>query len=191
MGHGQAKADRELRRPEAGGLRCEREPGGPRGARGPGARRQDEVGDRPALSARGNRLPLSNTSAPGVREERSLSPPTREPRRAPDDAAWHEAFLRGFGRLRAELDLHPAESTAAATFEAAAHTARNVARDCLPLGIALVMHLYPLCALRCVPLPWWSTANLQTHHTSARHRPPLPDPRQCRQRARQPARTRP
>jgi alkylation response protein AidB-like acyl-CoA dehydrogenase len=36
-----------------------------------------------------------------------------------------------------------------------------VAADCLPLGIAVVMHLYPLCALRCVPLPWWSAANLR------------------------------
>ncbi len=63
--------------------------------------------------------------------------------------------------LRAELNLHPAESTAAATFEAAAQTARSVAVECLPLGIALVMHLYPLCALRCVPLPWWSSANLR------------------------------
>jgi alkylation response protein AidB-like acyl-CoA dehydrogenase len=31
----------------------------------------------------------------------------------------------------------------------------------LPLGIATVMHLYPLCALQCVPLPWWSLANLR------------------------------
>jgi alkylation response protein AidB-like acyl-CoA dehydrogenase len=34
-----------------------------------------------------------------------------------------------------------------------------VAAECLPLGIAVVMHLYPLCTLRCVSLPWWSTAN--------------------------------
>jgi hypothetical protein len=34
-----------------------------------------------------------------------------------------------------------------------------VAAECLPLGIAVVMHLYPLCAARCVPLPWWSPAN--------------------------------
>jgi hypothetical protein len=81
--------------------------------------------------------------------------------RAPDDAAWRDAFRRGFGRLRAELKLHPAESTAAATFAAAAQTARSVAVDCLPLGIALVMHLYPLCALRCVPLPWWSSVSVR------------------------------
>ena len=84
--------------------------------------------------------------------------------RAPDDAAWRFAFGRGFDRLRAKLNLHPAESTAAATFAAAAETARSVAADCLPLGIAVVMHLYPLCALRCVPLPWWSAASLRRTH---------------------------
>ncbi len=61
----------------------------------------------------------------------------------------------------AKMDLHPAQSTAAGTFEAAASTARAIAADCLPLGIAVVMHLYPLCALRCVPLPWLSAANFR------------------------------
>jgi hypothetical protein len=79
--------------------------------------------------------------------------------RGADDAAWREAFRAGFERLRTELQLHPGESTASATFEAASTTARSVAADCLPLGIAVVMHLYPLCALRCVPLPWLSQAN--------------------------------
>ena len=72
-----------------------------------------------------------------------------------------EEFRNRFDRLRSEGSLHSAESTAAATFEAAAQTARHVAAECLPLGIAVVMHLYPLCALRCVPLPWWSVANLR------------------------------
>ena len=31
----------------------------------------------------------------------------------------------------------------------------------MPLGIGVVMHLYPLCALRCVPLPWWSVGNFR------------------------------
>ena len=87
-------------------------------------------------------------------EERSLS-------RSTDIDAWRAQFRDRFDRLRAEVDLHPAESTAAATFEAAATTARTVAAGCLPLGIAIVMHLYPLCAARCVPLPWWSPANLR------------------------------
>lgn len=81
--------------------------------------------------------------------------------RATGDAAWREAFRGGFAGLRADPHLHPAGSTAAATFEAAAATARDVAVDCLPLGIAIVMHLYPLCALRCVPLPWWSQGGLR------------------------------
>jgi hypothetical protein len=66
-----------------------------------------------------------------------------------------------FEQLRSQLDLHPAGRTPAATFEAAASTARIVAKECLPLGIGVVMHLYPLCALRCVPLPWWSKAGFQ------------------------------
>lgn len=81
--------------------------------------------------------------------------------RAPDDKAWREAFRRGFAALRADLYLHPAGSTAAATFEAAAAIARDVAVHCLPLGIAIVMHLYPLCVLRCVPLPWWRQGALR------------------------------
>jgi alkylation response protein AidB-like acyl-CoA dehydrogenase len=36
-----------------------------------------------------------------------------------------------------------------------------VSARCLPLGVALVMHLYPLCALRCVPLPWFGAARLR------------------------------
>lgn len=68
-------------------------------------------------------------------------------------------FRRGFDALRLARDLHPEEQTASATFEAAADIARHAARDCLPLGIAIVMHLYPLCTLRWVPLPWWSAAS--------------------------------
>lgn len=43
----------------------------------------------------------------------------------------------------------------------AAATVRSVAAGCLPLGLGLVMHLYPLCALRWVPLAWWSPAALR------------------------------
>jgi alkylation response protein AidB-like acyl-CoA dehydrogenase len=80
---------------------------------------------------------------------------------APDDTAWRSAFRRGFHGLRSQLALHPAERRPAAVFEAAAQTARHVAERCLPLAIGLVMHLYPLCALRCVPLPWWSVAGMR------------------------------
>jgi hypothetical protein len=74
---------------------------------------------------------------------------------------WRNTFRLAFAQLRNEVDLHPAGSTPAETFEAAARTARSIAAECLPLGIGLVMHLYPLCALRCVPLPWWSPAGLR------------------------------
>jgi hypothetical protein len=72
-------------------------------------------------------------------------------------------FSADFDRLRSKVQLHPAEATPSATFETAARTARVVAADCLPLGIAVVMHLYALCALRCIPLPWVSQANLRRH----------------------------
>jgi hypothetical protein len=63
--------------------------------------------------------------------------------------------------LPRRVDLHPSATTPAATFEAAAATARSVAAGCLPLGLGLVMHLYPLCALRSVPLTWWSPAAIR------------------------------
>lgn len=76
---------------------------------------------------------------------------------AADDDSWGEAYRRGFARLGGSLQLHPAGSPAQA-FASAAATARELAVECLPLSLAAVMHLYPLCALRCVPLPWWSAA---------------------------------
>jgi hypothetical protein len=36
-----------------------------------------------------------------------------------------------------------------------------LAADCLPLGIAVAMHLYPLCVLQCMPLPLLSVARFQ------------------------------
>jgi hypothetical protein len=79
--------------------------------------------------------------------------------RAPDADTWRETFRHRFLALRDELRLHPAGDSAAATFEAAAQAARTVSGPCLPLGLAVVMHLYPLCALRSVPLPWLSAAH--------------------------------
>jgi len=63
--------------------------------------------------------------------------------------------------LIAQGNLHPDGKTAAAIFEAAATTSRVIAARSLPLGLAIVMHLYPLCAMRCVPIAWWTTANLR------------------------------
>jgi hypothetical protein len=80
-----------------------------------------------------------------------------------DAAARERDGLRDYLEARrAQLIEAPlAAAGAGASFEAAARAAREVATDCLPLGIATVMHLYPLCALRAVPLPRWSLANLK------------------------------
>jgi hypothetical protein len=50
---------------------------------------------------------------------------------------------------------------ASVTFESAAETVRTLAASCLPLGIAVAMHLYPLCVLQCLPLPLLSFARFQ------------------------------
>ena len=127
----------------------------PRVPREPRARRKDEVGDRPALFTRGNRRSARIHRHAACAREGHCHPQLTARRLA-------EEFRSRFDRLRSEVDLHPAESTAAATFEAAARTARTRGRG-LSAARALrsVMHLYPLCALRCVPLPWWSAANLR------------------------------
>lgn len=78
-------------------------------------------------------------------------------------ADWRRAWRLAFAQLRQEVDLHPSGATPAALFESAARSTRLVAAECLPLAMGLVMHLYPLCALRRIPLPWWSTANYRRH----------------------------
>ena len=80
---------------------------------------------------------------------------------AGDGPRAREAFREGFGRLRAELEMYPAAGRPSAVFESAARTARSLAAPCQPLGIAVAMHLYPLCALQCMPLPRLSLARLQ------------------------------
>lgn len=81
---------------------------------------------------------------------------------APDGPAAHDAYREGFSRLRSQLELYPVpERRASVVFESAATTARNLAAQCLPLGIAVAMHLYPLCVLQCIPLPRFSFARFQ------------------------------
>jgi hypothetical protein len=80
---------------------------------------------------------------------------------AGDGPAAREAYREGFDRLRSQLDMYPASGQASVVFESAAKTARNLAASCLPLGIAVAMHLYPLCVLKCIPLPLLSLARLQ------------------------------
>ena len=79
-----------------------------------------------------------------------------------DEGAARSAYRTGFNQLRALASLHPDPgSRPSAIFESAASTARMLAARCLPLGIAVTMHLYPLCALQCMPLPRLSVARFQ------------------------------
>jgi hypothetical protein len=81
---------------------------------------------------------------------------------AGEGPAARDAYREGFTRLRSRLDMYPVPGRrASAVFASAAKTATTLAADCLPLGIAVAMHLYPLCVLQCMPLPWLSFARLQ------------------------------
>lgn len=82
--------------------------------------------------------------------------------RAGEGPEAREAYREGFKRLRARLEMYPASGgQASVIFESAAKTARTLAASCLPLGIAVAMHLYPLCALQSIPLPFLSFARFR------------------------------
>jgi hypothetical protein len=82
--------------------------------------------------------------------------------RADDQHTAREAYRHGFERLRPQLQMYPvASGRPSIVFKSAATTARLLGAECLPLGIAVAMHLYPLCALQCVPLPLLSVARFQ------------------------------
>jgi hypothetical protein len=81
---------------------------------------------------------------------------------AGDGPAARDAYREGFTRLRSKLEMYPVPGRrASVTFDSAAKTARNLSASCLPLGIAVAMHLYPLCVLQCMPLPLLSVARFQ------------------------------
>ena len=81
---------------------------------------------------------------------------------AGDGPAARAAYREGFERLRSTFDMYPVPGrTPSVVFESAGTTARTLAAGCLPLGIAVAMHLYPLCVLQCMPLPLLSVARFQ------------------------------
>lgn len=81
---------------------------------------------------------------------------------AGDGPAAREAYREGFTRLRSQLEIYPVSGRhASVIFESAAKTVRDLAAGCLPLGLAVAMHLYPLCVLQCMPLPLLSFARFQ------------------------------
>jgi hypothetical protein len=81
---------------------------------------------------------------------------------AGDGPAARAVYRQGFTRLRSQLEMYPVSARrASGIFESAAKTASTLAATCLPLGIAVAMHLYPFCVLQCVPLPLVSFARFQ------------------------------
>ena len=81
---------------------------------------------------------------------------------AADGPTARDAYREGFARLRTRLEMYPVSGRpASAVFASAARTATSLAATCLPLGVAVVMHLYPLCVLQCMPLPLLSFARFQ------------------------------
>jgi hypothetical protein len=80
---------------------------------------------------------------------------------APDERAARHAYRRSFDRLRSQLPMYPTGSRPSKVFESAAVTARSLGATCLPLAIAVAMHLYPLCVLQCIPIPLLSVAGLR------------------------------
>lgn len=80
---------------------------------------------------------------------------------AADERAARHAFRRSFNQLRSQLPLYPTGSRPSAVFESAAAAARSLGASCLPVAIAVAMHLYPLCVLQCVPIPLLSVARLK------------------------------
>lgn len=80
---------------------------------------------------------------------------------AADERAARHAYRHSFDRLRAELPLYPVGSQPSEVFEQAAATVRSLGATCLPLAIAVAMHLYPFCVLQCVPIPLLSVARLK------------------------------
>src|SRR5687767_134630 len=87
-------------------------------------------------------------------EERLVQELAQRVSEAPDEPAERAAYREGFGRLRSRLSMYPVSAgRPSAVFASASGIATTLAAGCLPLGIAVAMHLYPLCVLQCLPLP--------------------------------------
>jgi hypothetical protein len=80
---------------------------------------------------------------------------------AADERSARHAFRRAFNQLRSQLPLYPTGSRPSEVFESSATSVRSLGASCLPLAIAVAMHLYPYCVLKCVPIPLLSVARLK------------------------------
>jgi len=97
-----------------------------------------------------------------IDEDRLVMQFTESVNAAGDEPAARNAYREGFNLLRSQLPMYPVSGPrASAIFESAASTMRLLAARCLPLGMAVAMHLYPLCALQCFPLPLLSPARFK------------------------------
>jgi hypothetical protein len=97
-----------------------------------------------------------------TREDQPVTEFIKRMNGAGDGPAARDAYREGFNRLRSQLEMYPVSGRdPSAIFESAAKTARHLSASCLPLGVAVAMHLYPLCVLQCIPLPLLSFARFQ------------------------------
>ncbi|HKQ14371.1 MAG TPA: hypothetical protein VJT80_13130 [Steroidobacteraceae bacterium] len=80
---------------------------------------------------------------------------------AADERAARHVYRRSFNQLRSLLPMYPSGSRPSEVFEQAAQAVRSLGATCLPLAIAVAMHLYPFCVLQCVPIPLLSVARLK------------------------------
>lgn len=73
-----------------------------------------------------------------------------------------QTFRAHFEAIKARVELHPARgSRPSHMLQAASDTVRSISATCLPVAVAVCMHLYPYCALHWFPLPSLSVARLR------------------------------
>ena len=82
-------------------------------------------------------------------------------RDAPDERAARHAYRRSFNRLRSQLVMYPVGARPSEIFDSAAATVKSLGASCLPLAIAVAMHLYPMCVLQSLPIPLLSAARFK------------------------------
>jgi hypothetical protein len=105
---------------------------------------------------------LTDAAAGSAERDRLVAQHVAQVDRAGAGEAARQAYREGFARLRSGVALYPvAAGPPSAVFESAAKTVRDLGAACLPLGIAVAMHLYPVCVLQCMPVPLLSVARFQ------------------------------
>ncbi len=161
----------DVHRPAPAVLHRARHEGRHAGARGLRRAGQAAHGHRPALSARGDQRSAGIPGQPARAGEGHCHHQLKHSQRWWRPAAARRIATRGW-RPTAITSRSWADSSRC-TRQDPRHRARSkpprspratsLRRTCR-WALALVMHLYPLCALRCVPLPWFSPAHRRRAH---------------------------